>query len=293
LAAKKKAKCTTTPSNGVRTGPTDARGSFQPNDDSPRGKKGAHARFVCTRFPRSPPVANMERGTLIRLICLLACSSAFAQSIGTFSSLASIKSSSADCVTSDGKTPNKRCVFPFTARGVTYESCTYDIAWVTHEHFVKTRTERKQSSNSLFALKSLTSLITATKIQPWCSTKVDANGKHINGNWGTCEDASCPKPPRRIMPFVLHLANNPHVLRLRRAQEHTGPQKHGRHDRPSALDGVPRTLRGIVLDSRVRRQSHHQQARLDGRSLLHRHRHHQVQDAIGQRRLLAEFSLPN
>jgi len=37
----------------------------------------------------------------------------------------------------------------------------------------------------------------AEKIKPWCSTKVDGNGNHINGNWGTCEDrVKCPVPPK-------------------------------------------------------------------------------------------------
>ena len=30
-----------------------------------------------------------------------------------------------------------------------------------------------------------------TENKPWCSTKVDRNGKHVKGNWGSCE-TNCP-----------------------------------------------------------------------------------------------------
>jgi len=30
-----------------------------------------------------------------------------------------------------------------------------------------------------------------TENKPWCSTKVDKNGKHVKGNWGSCE-TNCP-----------------------------------------------------------------------------------------------------
>ena len=67
------------------------------------------------------------------------------------------------------------CVFPFTLKGKTYHSCTYDYSHVTG-------------------------------YKPWCSTKVDPNGNHVTGrnpdgtkNWGTCleDDFTCPIPPRR------------------------------------------------------------------------------------------------
>ncbi len=67
----------------------------------------------------------------------------------------------------NGRTPNRPCVFPFTARGKTYSTCTYDHSYV---------------------VKSL----------PWCSTRTDDRGNHIIGNVGSCEDPSCPIPPRGI-----------------------------------------------------------------------------------------------
>ena len=51
----------------------------------------------------------------------------------------------------------EKCVFPFTFRGITYMSCTD---------------------------------VTDAPGNLWCSTKVDANGKHIAGNWGYCS-SSC------------------------------------------------------------------------------------------------------
>jgi hypothetical protein len=46
-------------------------------------------------------------------------------------------------------------VFPFKYRGTVYESCT-------------------DKENNV----------------PWCSTKVDANGNHVEGKWGNC-DSEC------------------------------------------------------------------------------------------------------
>ena len=51
--------------------------------------------------------------------------------------------------------PNKPCVFPFIYGGKSYDKCT------TEGHD-----------------------------QPWCSTKVNAGGYHIDGNWGNC-DSNC------------------------------------------------------------------------------------------------------
>ncbi len=76
-----------------------------------------------------------------------------------------LKCFSPGCVATGGKTPGRPCVFPFTVRGKTYNSCTYDFSFVVGS-------------------------------KPWCSTKTDERGKHINGNVGTCEDPSCPIPPR-------------------------------------------------------------------------------------------------
>ena len=63
------------------------------------------------------------------------------------------------CVTeSDSKVPNAPCVFPFKHKGVVYEGCPVD---------------------------------SSDKTRRWCSTKIDENGKHVNGNHGFCSK-SCP-----------------------------------------------------------------------------------------------------
>lgn len=59
------------------------------------------------------------------------------------------------CKTIGGDKPNADCVFPFRWNGGHYNSCV---------------------------LK---------KYGPWCSTKVDETGSHIDGNWGTCP-SWCP-----------------------------------------------------------------------------------------------------
>ena len=83
----------------------------------------------------------------------------------------------------------KPCIFPFTFNGVTYNGCptfrdTLDIK-----------------------IKSLMIIPDSYLNRRWCSTKVDKNGNHMNGNqifnpegnfrlddnyWGVC-DRSCPK----------------------------------------------------------------------------------------------------
>ena len=57
------------------------------------------------------------------------------------------------CKTFSGPKPNKPCIFPFDYKGRTHFDC------ITVEHD-----------------------------QLWCSTEVDANGSHIDGNWGNCGD---------------------------------------------------------------------------------------------------------
>ena len=59
------------------------------------------------------------------------------------------------CFTSSGPSSNSRCVFPFIHGGVRYNGCT---------------------------------LASADDGRPWCSTRVDNRGNHINGggNWGHC-----------------------------------------------------------------------------------------------------------
>ena len=66
-----------------------------------------------------------------------------------------------DCVTVSGKTPNLPCIFPFKYENSIRETCT-----VTIENGVV--------------------------VKPWCSTKVDKNGYHIEGNWGDCA-SNCPQ----------------------------------------------------------------------------------------------------
>merc|ERR1712072_1647756 len=46
---------------------------------------------------------------------------------------------------------NTKCKFPFSYRGMTYNSCTME-----------------------------------GESRHWCSTKTDSNGDHVTGNWGYC-----------------------------------------------------------------------------------------------------------
>ena len=62
------------------------------------------------------------------------------------------------CKTIEGNDPDKPCVFPFIHKGKTYTTCT------------------KSGRNSC---------------KPWCSTKVDESGIHIEENWGFC-NSGCP-----------------------------------------------------------------------------------------------------
>ena len=54
---------------------------------------------------------------------------------------------------------NVACVFPFTYKGIKHNKCIFEAGDET----------------------------------PWCSTKVDENGKHVSGQdqWGYCEE-TCP-----------------------------------------------------------------------------------------------------
>ena len=52
---------------------------------------------------------------------------------------------------------NVKCVFPFTFMNKTYKTCP--------------RTLHRERNG-----------------KPWCSTKVDIDGNHIEGNWGVCDD---------------------------------------------------------------------------------------------------------
>ena len=64
-----------------------------------------------------------------------------------------------ECLTTGGGKTGKPCVFPFEYKGKEYSNC----AWEEGED------------------------------KPWCSTKVDSNGKHVDGSshWGYC-NAYCP-----------------------------------------------------------------------------------------------------
>ena len=102
-----------------------------------------------------------------------------------------------ECFTNGGANPNKPCIFPFTWNGAIYRGCPID----------------PDDEN-----------------QRWCSTKVDANGLHIQGQdqWGHCSP-SCPisaPPPKRPAPpqrpaapqgqvifSKYHLKVNPHKRR--------------------------------------------------------------------------------
>ena len=70
------------------------------------------------------------------------------------------------CMTNGGTIPNKPCVFPFNYKGTDYTTCTN-----VGEDF------------------------------SWCSTKVDSDGNHIGGNWGSCE----PTCPNYMPPGIIHI----------------------------------------------------------------------------------------
>merc|ERR1719397_1400296 len=69
-------------------------------------------------------------------------------------------STTGPCMTVSGAQVGVPCVFPFTTRDVTYNTCTVAGGYTT----------------------------------PWCATKVDQAGKIIHGNWGDCpiDDPNCP-----------------------------------------------------------------------------------------------------
>ena len=64
------------------------------------------------------------------------------------------------CTVVDGPTKGDACVFPFIWSGNTYNECALDAS-LGPEYY-------------------------------WCSTKVDAIGTHVAGNWGKCDRPSCP-----------------------------------------------------------------------------------------------------
>ena len=93
-----------------------------------------------------------------------------------------------ECITGDAKYIKEKvqkgvpCVFPFRYAGRTYHTCTYDHSRI-FQYF------------------------------PWCSTKVNKNGKHIakkgrDGLWnvGICEDKeNCPLPySRKVVILVFY-----------------------------------------------------------------------------------------
>ena len=74
------------------------------------------------------------------------------------------------CRTIGGPQTGRRCIFPFTFRGQTFNRCTTDFD---------------------------------PDGRRWCSVEVDLNGNHINGQWGYCAP-TCPSSPvdpiRPILP---------------------------------------------------------------------------------------------
>ena len=73
------------------------------------------------------------------------------------------------CKTIKGPASNIPCVFPFKVR---WRNFYWNWIQVVHNECTW------KGDTSLGA---------------WCSTKVDANGKHIRGNWGAC-GPNCPMP---------------------------------------------------------------------------------------------------
>ena len=62
------------------------------------------------------------------------------------------------CKTISGSKPNQECKFPFTFRGIEYNTC----------------------------------ISGSKRRQPWCSTDLDANGAYTKGMWGYCDQSTCP-----------------------------------------------------------------------------------------------------
>merc|ERR1711872_1143992 len=62
------------------------------------------------------------------------------------------------CSTKGGADSGKKCVFPFKYNGVVHSACTYARGFS----------------------------------KPWCATRVDYWGRHMEGYWGDCDASSCP-----------------------------------------------------------------------------------------------------
>jgi len=89
------------------------------------------------------------------------------------------------CTTVSGRDPNKPCVFPFTFRGKTYNTCTWDMHHLTGR-------------------------------KAWCSTYVNDTGHHQGGqgNWGAC-GSGCPIPPNpRDAPTRATTTKSPHTAAI-------------------------------------------------------------------------------
>ena len=83
------------------------------------------------------------------------------------------------CVVWPGPAIGKKCIFPFTWQGNTYNSCAYDPA---------------QGDE-----------------YPWCSTKVDSNGNHVSGQsqWGKCSPGCSQIPPPSTPSPTIPPTTNP------------------------------------------------------------------------------------
>ena len=95
-------------------------------------------------------------GILLALGCL-----AIGLAVGlTIGLMGSKDDNSKDCMTVSGNNPNKPCIFPFTYKGKTYDTC---ILW-----------EKGGDQRGV-----------------WCPTLVDEQGNYVEGNWGYC-GTKCP-----------------------------------------------------------------------------------------------------
>ena len=83
-----------------------------------------------------------------------------------------------------GPSAGMKCIFPFKLDGVTHNACT------------------KHGGED-------------TEWEPWCSTKVDESGVHVNGggHWGDC-GPECPFEPGKhkiffdiCLNFIMHHGN--------------------------------------------------------------------------------------
>ena len=133
------------------------------------------------------------------------------------------KTSKLECVTISGVVVGKPCVLPFTFGGIKYEKCV---------------PERGQPNIS------------------WCSTKVDATGTHVKGNWGHC---SCRTNQE---PTTARPSTRPSIVVTEAAFEEDDPEYEDQED--STNDGRPQVVSDIQQTCQEPTFSELKSAAIDG-----------------------------